>query len=95
MCLEEMLDVDIPCGYVWYGGPRRRTRVDFTQPVRNEVRDIIGRIRTQMVTFRLPEAVNDHRCKECQLLHHCLPELTSAPRRVDRYLAKFVFGCGT
>ena len=95
MCLEEMLDVDVPHGYVWYGGPRRRMRVDFTQSVRSEVRDIIGRIRTQMETFRLPEAVNDDRCKECQLLHHCLPELTSAPRRVDRYLTRYVFACGT
>ena len=24
LCLEEMLDVEIPHGYVWYGGPRRR-----------------------------------------------------------------------
>ena len=95
MCLEEMLDVDVPHGYVWYGGPRRRMRVDFTQSVRSEVRDIIGRIRTQMETFKLPEAVNDDRCKECQLLHHCLPELTSVPRRVDRYLTRHVFACGT
>ena len=27
LCLEEMLAVEIPHGYVWYGGPRRRVPV--------------------------------------------------------------------
>ena len=30
LCLEEMLNVAIPDGDVWYGGPRRRVRVAFT-----------------------------------------------------------------
>ena len=95
LCLEEMLDVKIPHGHVWYGGPRRRVRVDFTPALRSEVRDVILQIRKQMLTTELPEAPNDRRCVECQLLHHCLPELTSAPRKVNRYLANVVFGCDT
>ena len=91
LCLEEMLDVEIPHGYVWYGGPRRRMQVDFTAELRGDVREVINAIRAQMMTFELPEAPNDTRCKECQLLHHCLPELTSAPRRVNRYLENVVF----
>lgn len=93
LCLEEMLDVAIPHGYVWYGGPRRRLRVDFTEALRWEVRDVIDQIRTQLLAFELPEAPNDARCKECQLLHHCLPELSSAPRRVTRYMDSVVFRC--
>ena len=95
LCLEEMLEVEIPCGYVWYGGPRRRVRVDFTQTLRREVREAIDRIRAQLTTFELPEAPNDARCTECQLLHHCLPELSSAPRKVDRYIRDVVFQCAT
>ena len=93
LCLEEMLDIEIPHGYVWYGGPRRRLQVDFTEALRQEVRDVIDRIRTQLLRFELPEAPNDARCKECQLLHHCLPELSSAPRRVNRYMDNIVFRC--
>ena len=95
LCLEEMLDVEIPHGHVWYGGPRRRVRVDFTPALRHEVRDVILQIRTQVLTAELPEAPNDRRCAECQLLHHCLPELTSAPRKVNRYMANVVFRCDT
>ena len=95
LCLEEMLEVAIPHGHVWYGGPRRRLQVDFTEALRREVRDVIDRIRTQLLTVELPEAPNDARCKECQLLHHCLPELSSAPRRVNRYMENVVFRCAT
>ncbi len=95
LCLEEMLQVEIPYGFVWYGGTRRRVRVDFTPALRAEVQDIIFQIRQQMQTGVLPGAPNDKRCKECQLLQHCLPKLTSAPNRVNHYLANVVFGCDT
>ena len=93
MCLEEMLQVQIPHGFVWYGGPRRRHRVDFTPDLRLSVQEVISQIRLQMLTGLLPEAPNDERCKECQLRSHCLPALTSAPQKVRHYLTKFVFGC--
>ena len=93
LCLEEMLDIEIWYGYVWYGGPRRRVQVDFTQALRSEVRDVVAQIRSQLMTFALPKAPNDSRCKECQLLYHCLPELSSAPRKVNRYMQDVVFRC--
>lgn len=93
LCLEEMLDVEIPHGYVWYSGPRRRVRVDFTPVVRRELCAVVEDIRAQMLTGKLPDAVDDERCRSCQLIHHCLPDLTMAPRRVRRYLNEVVFGC--
>lgn len=95
LCLEEMLDVEIPEGFVWYGGPRRRDPVVFSDQLRREVQQIIHLIREQIETGVLPEAPNDQRCERCQLRSHCLPELTSAPERVSRYLADVVFGCAT
>lgn len=95
LCLEEMLAVEIPEWHVWYGGPRRRDRVLFTPGLRQEVREVIHSIREQLETGRLPAAPNDERCDECQLRNHCLPELTSAPSRVSRYMADVVFGCAT
>ena len=32
--------------------------------------EVIDQIRAQLLTFELPEAPNDARCTECQLLHH-------------------------
>ena len=95
LCLEEMLGVDVPDGHVWYGGPRRKVPVAFTSALRDEVRAIIQEIRTQLLTPELPVAPNDRRCSKCQLRHHCLPELTAAPNRVNRYMATVVFRCAT
>ena len=93
LCLEEMLEVEIPDGDIWYGGPRRRMRVEFTAALRTEVVDIIDEIRHQVLSGVLPAAPNDQRCAGCQLLQHCLPGPTSAPRRVVRYVNSVVFQC--
>ena len=37
LCLEEMLAIEIPSGFVWYSGPRRRWCVEFTASLRKEV----------------------------------------------------------
>lgn len=95
LCLEEMLDVEILYGYIWYGGPRRRVQVDFTPTLRAEVRDIIQQIREQILTAELPGSPNDERCKQCQFLQHCLPRLTSSPDKVSKYITDLVLRCDT
>ena len=95
MCLEEMFDVAVEHGYVWYGGPRRRDRVEFTPGLRTQVQEIVVEIRDRMRTGLLPRAPNDQRCPPCQLLNYCLPELTDDPDRVVRYMERIVFECAT
>ena len=72
LCLEEMLEVEIPHGYVWYGGPRRRLRVDFTAALRANVREVIDAIRTQLLTFELPAGA-----QRCQM--HRVPAPAPLP----------------
>ncbi len=95
LCLEEMLALEVTTGYVWYGGPRRRERVELTLELREEVLAIVDEIRATLNTGELPEAPNDSRCSECQLRSHCVPELTSSPARVNRHLNGTVFKCVT
>ena len=95
LCLEEMLDVAVPVGSVWFGGPKRRVEVRFTASLRREVESIVASIRDQLLTGKLPVAVNDERCGECQLLSYCLPGPTSTSRRIERYMSEEVFGCAT
>ena len=93
LCLEEMLNTNISYGFIWYGGPRRRVQIDFTSTLRDEVKEIVQQIRGQILTAELPDAPNDKRCSQCQFLQYCLPELTSSPNRVNKYLTELVFGC--
>ncbi len=93
LCLEEMLGVPVPSGSVWYRGTRRRVEVDFTATLRNQVTATVTAIREQLLTAELPDAANDERCAECQLLHHCLPAVTASTRKVQQYMSSIVFGC--
>lgn len=95
LCLEEMLGLEVPSGYVWYGATRQRSRVDFTESLRADVLAAIEAIRAQMASGKLPTAPNDARCPECQLLHHCLPEISDGRDRVTGFLRREVFGCAT
>ena len=82
-------------GFVWYGATRRRSRVDFTTSLRQDVLAIVDSIRSQMKSGKLPAAPNDARCPECQLLHHCLPEVSDGQDRVTGFLRREVFRCDT
>lgn len=95
LCLEEMLGTRIDEGFVWYGATRRRERVVFSHDLRLQVSEIVDSIRAQLSSGRLPHAPNDKRCRECQLLHHCLPGLTSDPRTVAGYVREEVMRCAT
>ncbi len=95
MCLEEMLKVRINEGFVWFGGTRQRERVECSDGLRVRVVEIVSAIRAQLRSGRLPEAPNDRRCTECQLLHHCLPALTSNASSVDAYVRAEVLECVT
>jgi len=95
LCLEEMLGVEVPFGYVWYGATRRRSRVDFSRGLRADLLAAVDAIRAQMRSGELPRAPNDARCRECQLLHHCLPEISDGQDRVSGFLRREVFRCAT
>lgn len=95
LCLEEMLGLEVPYGYVWYGATRQRNRVDFTLILRADVLATVESIRSQMRSGNLPAAPNDARCPECQLLHHCLPGISDGRDRVTRFLRREIFSCAT
>ena len=86
ICLEEMLDTSISEAAIWYGGPRRRFRVDLTSELRQRTFHTIEEIRQQLVEGDLPHAPNDSRCSQCQLRHHCLPETSANAAEVAVYL---------
>ena len=92
ICLEEMLDIDISEGFVWYGGARRKKRVLIDSQLRTKTIRTINEIRKYLCSGILPVAPNDERCGSCQLLHHCLPGVVASPRTVTSYLRRELWG---
>jgi CRISPR-associated exonuclease Cas4 len=95
LCLEEMTGQQIRVGYIWYSATRRRIRVEIDQALRSATVEVIETIRQTAQQPALPLAVDDERCTQCQLIGHCLPELSGHPARVRKYLDREVFGCAS
>jgi CRISPR-associated exonuclease Cas4 len=80
MCLEEMLQIAVPEGAVYYGQPRRRQRISLDASLRDGVRRLCERARQLYEEKRLPPPVHAHHCENCSLLSVCIPELSGKDR---------------
>lgn len=88
LCLEEMFSRSVPFGAIWYSSTRHRTRVPIDTALRERTEGALTAIRAWMLARTLPAADYDERCRSCQFLDYCQPELASSPDRAARYVAQ-------
>lgn len=93
LCLEEMLGRPVTTGAIWYGASRRKQVIAMDDELRSLTRSSIMEVRAILESVTLPEAVDDRRCVECQLIGHCLPGISAHPDRVQEYLSSKVLSC--
>lgn len=73
-CLEEMLNISIELGYLFYGKRKRRTEVVFDERIRDRTRAAIQRLREMIDNRETPPAARQPKCESCSLLNLCLPD---------------------
>ena len=83
MCLEEMLLCEVPEGSLYYGEPRRRTRIEFTADMRRRVEALLAEMHQDMQRGYTPRPKPTRSCQACSLKDLCLPELGKAPSVAD------------
>ncbi len=86
LCLEEMLCCHIEEGALFYGEPRRRTPVVFTEELRNQVRRMLAEMHRLYRRGYTPVVRRSRACNACSLKEVCLPGLPGK-RSVKEYLA--------
>ena len=91
MCLEEMLCCEIPRGALYYREPRRRTEVDFTPELRQEVRALLEEMHALYVRGSTPKVKPTKGCNACSLKGLCLPKLMRS-KSVSAYLRSAMEG---
>ena len=74
LCLEEMLNVTISSGCLFYGETRRRTTVAFDEELRTVTIRAIQRLHELIVSRVTPLAVREKKCDKCSLLEICMPD---------------------
>jgi CRISPR-associated exonuclease Cas4 len=86
ICLEEMLEVDIPEGALFYGTTRRRFDVTFDAALRAETEYAAQRLHDLIRSRQTPPAVRESKCDRCSLLEICMPEVAAKSHSVKSYL---------
>ena len=86
ICLEEMLCCPVQEGALYYGEPRRRTVVQFTAELRQQVRDSLAEMHELYKKCYTPKVKPSKACNACSLKELCLPKLMSRNKAAD-YLA--------
>jgi CRISPR-associated exonuclease Cas4 len=87
LCLEEMLNIEVPCGALFYGKKRRRTDVTFDSALRQQTEDTAMRLHELIASGRTPKPVYMKKCDSCSLVKICLPKTIERKRSVKRYLS--------
>ncbi len=95
LCLEEMLDANIPAGALFYGQTRRRVDVCFDPLLRGETEAVAARLHALIKSGKTPHAVREPKCESCSLERLCLPDALGARRSAARFLTAFILESGT
>ena len=86
MCLEEMLDIEVRVGAIFYGKTRRRQDVLFDADLRRETEDAAARFHCLVDSCRTPKATYAKKCDKCSMLDLCLPRSVEKGGRISKYL---------
>lgn len=91
LCLEEMLDVSVVNGAIFYGKPRRRHPVSFDSTLRRLTETKAERLHELMKEGITPPAVYEKRkCETCSLYAQCQPKTNDRPPPVGAYLKRMI-----
>lgn len=89
LCLEEMLDISIEQGALYYGKTRRRKAVVFDDELRDLTLQVIADTHGLFDNHHTPSATYDSkRCDHCSLTDICQPQVLGKQRSASRWLAR-------
>ncbi len=86
MCLEEMLLVEIPRGWMYYGQTRHRLEVDFTPELRSLVSEAAAEMHAYFQRGYTPRVKPFKGCRSCSLAAVCLPQLQGDTPTASQYI---------
>jgi CRISPR-associated exonuclease Cas4 len=86
ICLEEMLAVHIPVGYLYYGEIRHRVEVELTVELRDFVVKMAEEMHAYLERGYTPKVKPSKACRSCSLEDVCLPALQAKAMSASKYI---------
>lgn len=74
VCLEEMLNLNVAKGAIYWHGSRERKEIVFTEAMRAHLEEAVAAVHEMVSRHVVPPPVNDKRCRDCSLKESCLPQ---------------------
>ncbi|MBT9136462.1 MAG: hypothetical protein DDT34_01543 [Firmicutes bacterium] len=90
MCLEEMLNLSLGMGHLYYGQTKRRQEVELTAALRVKVVDLCVQMHQLYRQGITPKADLKRGCSNCSMESLCLPKLTKSSKKAEQYMATFL-----
>ena len=90
ICLEEMLSVVIPFGYLYYGETRHRVAVELSGELRELVRNMAAEMHAYFQRGYTPRVKPFKGCRSCSLADVCLPVLQDKVVAASKYIKQQV-----
>ena len=82
ICLEEMLNVNIPSGALFYGEARHRNDVSFDDALRTLTKETARGVHDLFASGVIPKPTFGKWCASCSLIDICTPKQLSSCRSV-------------
>lgn len=80
ICLEEMYNISIKEGSLFFIDEHRRLEVEFTDKLRKQTIKTCNMLWDYFNNRTLPKAKYSAKCKKCSLYEECLPKLQSSAK---------------
>lgn len=90
ICLEEMLTLIIPRGYLYYGETRHREEVELTAELRTLVEEMAEEMHNYFRRGYTPHVKTSKACRSCSLADVCLPKLQEKSMPASKYIQQMV-----
>ena len=87
ICLEEMMNVEIPKGALFYGKTRRRQEVVLDKDLRMETEETAKKVHELIKNGVTPQPEFSKKCKSCSLVQVCMPKVCKKSLAAGNYLA--------
>lgn len=86
ICLEEMLQVGVAKGALFYGSTHHRHEVAFLPALRQETARLARRAHELFSTQLVPKGKYQPKCGSCSLFEACRPDTIGGEKSASRYL---------
>ncbi len=90
LCLEEMLDLRVERGALFYGKTRRRLNVDFNINLRNQTQKTCEELHDMIASGVTPQPRYEKKCDTCSFFNLCLPKTIEKQRKVSTWIKRMI-----